>query len=77
MNLKDKLKSAVESAKIIAKNIADGKELYVTEEEFRTRMSVCQDCPSRIKATDQCGECSCFLIIKGKLSGMKCPLGKW
>jgi len=76
-NFKDKLKLALESAKTVSKNIIDGEQLTVSGEEFAKRMASCQGCEKHIKATNQCGECFCYLALKGKLAGMKCPLGKW
>lgn len=76
-SLKDKLKMAVESAKIIAENALEGKDLKVSEQEFNQRMAICQGCDRYKKETNQCNECGCFLAIKAKLTGMKCPLNKW
>lgn len=41
------------------------------------RMAICEDCPSLTHPMKQCKECGCFMLIKTKLAGAKCPLGKW
>ncbi len=76
-SLKDKLKLAKESLKTIATNVVNGEDLKVSDEVYHKRQSICNGCDKHIKATNQCGECFCYLSIKGKLNGMKCPLGKW
>lgn len=76
-SLLDKLKMAAKSAKSVASNAIEGKELTVTQEVFNKRMSACHECPKYLKATNQCGECLCFLSLKGKLKDMECPLHKW
>jgi tRNA(Ile2) C34 agmatinyltransferase TiaS len=76
-SFKDKLKLAMESAKTIAKNAIEGNDLTVPNEVYLERLSICNGCEKHVKATNQCGECGCFLSVKGKLAGMKCPLNKW
>jgi hypothetical protein len=49
----------------------------VSEEEATARMSICEECPSLLKATRQCKECGCFMKLKTKLKKAECPLGKW
>jgi len=73
----DKVKAAIESAKTVAKNAMEGKDLTVSEQSFNSRMECCGKCDKHVKSLNQCGECGCFLAVKAKLAGMKCPLGKW
>lgn len=68
---------AKESAKAIAANLMDGKDITVPEEEFQRRMVICRKCPRFKPDTAQCLECGCFLNFKAKLNDMKCPLDKW
>jgi|GEM_PF-4075403 len=49
----------------------------ITDIQYKKRLSKCRACPSLIRPTWNCGECGCFVKVKGKLKGMKCPLGKW
>jgi hypothetical protein len=76
-SIKDKFKMAMQSAKTVTHNLIEGKELSVSEEVYKARMQACSGCPKYLKATHQCGECGCFLAVKGKLAGMECPLKKW
>jgi len=48
-----------------------------SEVEAERRMSVCQECPSLLKLTNQCKECGCVMSLKTKLEKATCPLGKW
>lgn len=41
------------------------------------RMDICVQCDRLITLTKQCRECGCFMNMKTKLLGAKCPLGKW
>jgi hypothetical protein len=49
----------------------------VSEEEAERRMSVCEQCPSLLKITNQCKECGCIMKLKTKLMKATCPLDKW
>ena len=41
------------------------------------RLGTCQLCESYRDKDKRCAECGCFMLIKTKLKGVKCPLGKW
>jgi hypothetical protein len=41
------------------------------------RYNLCSSCPELIKLTKQCKQCGCFMPLKTKLDGSKCPIGKW
>jgi hypothetical protein len=79
MSLINKVKLALESAKSVAKNVAEGNDVTVSDEEKQRRLDTCKDCPSlkSLAGQMQCGECGCFLKAKAGLNSMKCPLGKW
>lgn len=49
---------------------------FVPEKEQRARWSICMAC-DRLTENKRCTQCGCFMEIKSKLAGMKCPLGKW
>jgi hypothetical protein len=49
----------------------------VSEEEAERRMSICEQCPSLLKITNQCKECGCIMKLKTKLMKATCPLDKW
>lgn len=53
------------------------KTEYVSEEEADKRFSICKECPSLIKLTNQCKKCGCFMNMKVKLLNSKCPIEKW
>lgn len=45
--------------------------------ETKARMAVCRECDKFNKHLAQCKVCKCFMPVKTRLSGSKCPLGKW
>lgn len=73
----NKIKLFAESLKTIVKNAASGKDITVEDSVYNERMKACNTCDKHIKSTNQCGECGCFLAVKGRLADMKCPLNKW
>jgi hypothetical protein len=53
------------------------KNNYTDEELSKSRMDICNECPSLIQLTKMCKECGCFMLMKTKLKEATCPLGKW
>jgi ribosomal protein L32 len=51
--------------------------LRIDEESVSKRMAICSQCDRYIRATTQCKECGCIMLMKTKLSNAICPLGKW
>jgi len=49
----------------------------ISDQEAELRFSICEECESLIKITNQCKECGCFMKLKTKLQNAVCPLGKW
>jgi predicted metal-binding protein len=43
----------------------------------KERMLVCFECEKYIKATTQCKECGCVMLLKTLLMDSSCPLNKW
>ena len=58
---------------------------YVSKDEYRRRLELCNSCPDRLKATDgkslgktsRCPICYCFIYLKAKLSTESCPANDW
>ena len=58
---------------------------YVSKEEYRKRLELCNSCPDRLKATNgkslkktsRCPLCGCFISLKAKLSTENCPADDW
>jgi hypothetical protein len=48
-----------------------------SREVSKPRMAICKECPYRIKATNTCRECGCFLPAKTRLTDEACPLLRW
>lgn len=60
---------------VIATAILDGKVL--DSSKVVARQKECSLCP-RFNAThNKCMECGCFLKVKWKLAGARCPLKRW
>lgn len=49
----------------------------ISEEDADKRYSICLSCEELISLTKQCKKCGCFMNIKTRLEGAKCPLEKW
>ncbi len=45
-------------------------------DEQKRRLDICNKCEMLIEGS-RCGLCNCFVQIKGKFSGERCPLNKW
>jgi hypothetical protein len=43
----------------------------------KKRMLVCFECEKYNKATTQCKECGCVMLLKTLLMDSSCPLNKW
>lgn len=69
-------KQAVNFTKSAAEHIADGmKNTEKTQQE--ERMDICRGCEFFIEETERCSKCGCYLQLKTKWRGAKCPLKKW
>ena len=49
----------------------------VPVEIAKGRMDICKKCPQFLKATSQCKECGCIMVLKTKLAESYCPIGQW
>lgn len=54
-------------------NIADAE----IESLQRKRYDVCFSCEHRIRQTDTCGLCGCYLKMKTRSPESSCPAGHW
>lgn len=43
----------------------------------KERMLMCFECEKYIRATTQCKECGCVMLLKTLLAESSCPLNKW
>jgi hypothetical protein len=44
---------------------------------METRIEICRKCEHFIKATQQCGDCWCFMPAKVLMPSAECPKQKW
>ena len=44
---------------------------------METRMPMCKLCPNRIRVTNTCKECGCFLPAKTRVPDESCPIDLW
>jgi hypothetical protein len=42
-----------------------------------SRLAICKECEHYFERTGTCKKCGCFMKIKSRIPGMKCPIGKW
>jgi len=52
-------------------------ELAAIQQTVATRLALCNECPSLVKAVQVCKECGCFMPAKVWITGQSCPIGKW
>jgi|ETNmetMinimDraft_30_1059905.scaffolds.fasta_scaffold53648_2 hypothetical protein len=41
------------------------------------RLAICLRCDRLEKRTKMCKECKCLMLLKTRIKGSFCPLGKW
>jgi hypothetical protein len=51
----------------------DGK----SNPEIAKRIALCGRCVHLIPKVNVCKKCGCFMPAKTRLTGAKCPIGKW
>lgn len=56
-----------------------GKEVFVPDEVYNSRMSICRACPQFDAKMERCRMCGCGAKRKLKLANQHCPLNepKW
>jgi len=59
--------------KDLAKLMANPKS--VSEDEYKRRLDICDECPHRTK--NRCGLCGCNLTLKAAKQTWKCDAGHW
>jgi len=45
------------------------------QEQADNRMAVCHKCEHY--KNNRCAKCGCFMFLKTRIKGMKCPIGLW
>jgi hypothetical protein len=51
--------------------------ILVNNTELSRRKDICKECPEFHAKKVKCRKCGCYINIKGRLKGAKCPLDKW
>ena len=49
----------------------------VSAEIVKQRLDICATCPAFKPLTQRCKKCGCFMPVKVRLPGQKCPIDKW
>ncbi len=57
--------------------IAQGNNIFCSQEIINQRLAVCKACPEFIAMTSQCRKCGCFMSAKTRLRTASCPIDKW
>jgi len=47
------------------------------EDIIKKRLEICESCDFKIRESNRCGKCGCFLGAKTKWESSHCPIGKW
>jgi hypothetical protein len=50
---------------------------FTSDEIYKDRLSICNDCVYYFSPTGQCKRCLCFMKIKARLAPMSCPEKYW
>jgi hypothetical protein len=50
---------------------------FLSEERQQVRKDICESCEHKIKITNICGRCGCFIPAKITLAPANCPIGLW
>jgi hypothetical protein len=50
---------------------------FLSEERQQVRKDICESCEHKIKITNICGKCGCFIPAKITLVPANCPIGLW
>jgi len=53
------------------------KALFVSDEVYKERVSICKSCDKYIELDNECSECGCYIPMKAKVILDSCPLEKW
>lgn len=67
----------VKSTKDAAKTMIKEKQVYVSEDARMSRLATCAGCDSLDVEKNRCISCGCYVNIKSRLVGFKCPKGRW
>jgi hypothetical protein len=59
----------------ITKN--EDKVLFVSDEVYKERVSICRSCDRYDELENRCVECGCYVPGKAKINIDSCPLKKW
>ena len=54
-----------------------GEFLFVSEDVYKERYSVCRGCEKFDEIENKCKECGCYIPAKARVVLDSCPLGKW
>jgi hypothetical protein len=52
-------------------------KFFLSEERQQQRREICDSCEHKIKITNICGKCGCFLPAKIPLAPATCPDLRW
>lgn len=51
--------------------------IFVTKDEAKARLNICNDCDKIINPMKICNVCNCYMPVKVCFSGASCPKDKW
>jgi hypothetical protein len=77
---KVELPSTMQMAKNFMQSAADhirNGMKNASDDEIARRLDICDACEFKIRESNRCGKCGCFLGAKTKWESSHCPIGKW
>lgn len=78
--MSNKTPSLIDMMKTFSKEVVEYAKKgapNVTENQYKTRLSTCSDCPDLKREAMRCGACGCLVEHKAKWATSNCPKNKW
>jgi len=76
-NFFEQVKNLSKLAGDVARDVATGEEVFVSEEIKQSRLELCYSCSHYEEDSKRCRACGCFLDYKTSVKSATCPIMKW
>ena len=76
-SFKDMAKGLFGTATDVVKGALHGEGVFVNEEVYNARISICGGCEFFRTDDKRCTQCGCFMEAKTRLKKAFCPVHKW
>lgn len=73
----EQMKNFKEFAQSVGQSVAEGDEIFTSEEKIKQREQICQDCSQFNRESKKCYLCGCYMKVKWKFKAAECPMAMW